>query len=798
MNILEYIKNNVTFLDGGMGTMLQSVPGISDELPERLNISHPSLIEDIHKAYYDAGSNIVSTNTFGANPLKFNGEELKKIISRAVENAKSAREKSKNKGEKFIALDIGPLGKLLKPYGDLDFEDAVAAFSEVVKLGDKNGVDLIFIETMNDSYETKAALLAAKESSSLPVFVSNAYGADGKLMTGASPEAMVAMLEGMGADAIGVNCSLGPDKLAPIAEKYLERASVPVLLKPNAGLPMIKDGKTVYDITPEDFAMTVASLVGRGVRLAGGCCGTTPEHISYLTNNCKNITPCPIEEKDICCVSSYTHAVDIGKVPILIGERINPTGKKRFKQALLENDINYILEEGIKQKELGVHILDVNVGLPETDECEMLISAVKELQAIIELPLQIDTANPTAMEKALRLYNGKAMINSVNGKKDSMDAIFPLAKKYGGTVICLTLDENGIPSTAEGRFAIAEKIYNEAKKYGIEKKDLIFDTLAMAISADPTAAEATLGALKLLHENGFRTSLGISNVSFGLPSRDAINSIFFSEALCCGLSAAIMNPYSAEMMRTYHAHKALRGMDENFADYIAFSEKYITTTSTATEKVKEETQNTATLKAAIIKGLADKAGALTLEELKQHNPMDIVSDEIIPALDIVGKGFEEKKVYLPQLLMSAEAAKASFEQINKKIIDLGGEKKKVRSPFVIATVRGDIHDIGKNIVRLLLENYGFDVTDMGKDVPPEDIAQKVKELSAPMVGLSALMTTTVPAMEETIKLIRKTSPETKIIVGGAVLTEEYAKMIGADYYAPDAMATVRFAEEIDS
>ncbi len=798
MNILEYIKSNVTFLDGGMGTMLQRAIYDTSELPERLNISRPDLIENIHRAYFDAGSNIISTNTFGANPLKFDGKELEGIISAAVRNAKAARESTKNNGEKFIALDIGPLGRLLKPYGDLDFEDAVSAFSETVRLGVKNGVDLIFIETMNDSYETKAALLAAKECSSLPVFVSNAYGEDEKLMTGASPEAMVAMLEGMGADAIGVNCSLGPEKLTPIMEKYLERASIPVLMKPNAGMPLIKDGKTVYDIPPYEFAETVALLVKKGVRLAGGCCGTTPEHIAALTSKCRDITPKAIKEKNICCVSSYTHAVDIGKEPILIGERINPTGKKRFKQALLENDINYILEEGIKQKELGVHILDVNVGLPEIDECEMLINAVKELQAIIELPLQIDTANFNAMENALRRYNGKAMINSVNGKKESMDAILPLAKKYGGVIICLTLDENGIPSTAEGRFAIAEKIYDEAKKYGIGKKDLIFDTLAMAISADPMAADATLGALRLLHENGFRTSLGISNVSFGLPSRDAINSIFFSEALCCGLSAAIMNPYSIEMMRTYYVHKALHGMDENFTDYISFSEKYITTTAAATEGTKTKEKAPAPLQDAIIEGLSKKAGDLTAAMLETREPLEIVSEEIIPALDTVGKGFEKKKVYLPQLLMSAEAAKAAFEQVNKRLISDAGGKKNVRSPFVIATVHGDIHDIGKNIVRLLLENYGFDVTDMGKDVPAELIAEKVKELSAPMVGLSALMTTTVPAMEETIKLIRKTSPNTKIIVGGAVLTKEYAKMIGADHYAADAMAAVRIAEEIES
>ncbi|MBQ8005037.1 MAG: homocysteine S-methyltransferase family protein, partial [Clostridia bacterium] len=622
MKVLDYIRSNITYLDGGMGTMLQASGLPAGELPERLNISSPDLIRDIHRAYFDAGSNIVCTNTFGANPLKFSPDELEKIISAAVQNVRLASESSASDSEKFAALDIGPLGKLLKPYGDLDFEEAVQAFSTVVRLGAKHGADLIFIETMNDSYETKAALLAAKESCSLPVFVSNAYGEDGKLMTGASPEAMIAMLEGMGADAIGVNCSFGPDKLEATVRKYIERASVPVLLKPNAGLPRSERGRTVYDITPNDFAEKVAELVRDGVSLAGGCCGTTPEHIKAVVQKTKEIKSHNIGKKDICCVSSYTHAVDFGTAPILIGERINPTGKKRFKQALLENDIGYILEEGFGQKERGVHILDVNVGLPEICESEMLSTAVSSIQSVIDLPLQIDTADPQAMEKALRIYNGKAMINSVSGKEESMREVFPIAKKYGGAVVALTLDDDGIPKSAEGRYAIAERIAMVAAEYGIEKQDLIFDPLAMAVSADPLAAEVTLKSVALLHENGFRTSLGISNVSFGLPKRDAVNSVFFATALDRGLSAAIMNPYSNEMMKVYYAHKALHGLDENFSDYIDFSEKYEMTVSSSAPAVKSE-KEAETLKEAVIKGLADKAKELTVAMLTEREPLSI-------------------------------------------------------------------------------------------------------------------------------------------------------------------------------
>lgn len=795
MSFKEFLKENLVLLDGGMGTLLQAKGLKAGEHPEKWNISHPEVITEIHKSYFDAGSNVVSTNTFGANILKFSPDELEEIILKAIENAKSARDSGSLEKEKFIALDIGPSGKLLKPLGDLDFEDAVEVFAKTVRLGVKYGVDLILIETMNDSLETKAALLAAKENSTLPVIVTNAYGEDGKLMTGASPAAMVALLEGMGADAVGANCSLGPRQLRGVAEELLKNASVPVVLKPNAGLPKVENGKTVFDITAAEFADEVADLVKKGLRVAGGCCGTTPEYIEKLKEKTAGLSPLPVEDKGLTVVSSYTHAVEFGKTPILIGERINPTGKKRFKQALLENDIDYILNEGVNQQEKGVHILDVNVGLPDIDEKEMLTTAVYELQAVTDLPLQVDTADAAAMEAALRRYNGKAMINSVNGKKESMEAIFPLVKKYGGIVVALTLDEKGIPDTAEGRFLIAKKILKTATYYGIDKKDIVFDTLAMTISADKNSAKVTLEALKRIkNELGCHTSLGVSNVSFGLPVRDAVNGVFFAMALENGLSAAIMNPYSADMMKTYYAFKALAGLDENCAEYISASESFATSSvvsPTASGKSSEEFSSE--LQKAIIKGFKERAGEITKELIKTADPLDIVNSEVIPALNKVGEGFEKNKIYLPQLLISAEAAKSAFEVIKASI---GDKKSETKGDFIIATVKGDIHDIGKNIVKLLLENYGFNVTDLGKDVPPEKIVEKVLELKAPLVGLSALMTTTVPAMEETIRQLKEKAPFCKTVVGGAVLTKEYAEKIGADKYAKDALETVRYAEEV--
>ncbi len=793
MNVLEYLKDHVLLMDGGMGTLLQAKGLQPGEMPERWNLSHPDVIEEIHRAYYAAGSHVVSTNTFGANCLKFDDAELEQIICAGVRLARNARDKEENGSPRFVALDMGPTGKMLKPFGDLGFEEAVSVFAKTVRLGVQAGVDLILIETMNDSLETKAAVLAAKENCDLPVFVSNAYGADGKLMTGADPAAMAAMLEGLQADVLGCNCSLGPRQLRAVVEELLENASVPVMVQPNAGLPRVESGKTVFDVTMDEFAGEMAALVDKGVRVIGGCCGTTPAYIARVKDAVNGKKPVPVTDKNKTVVSSYSHVVEFGKAPVLIGERINPTGKKRFQQALREGDMAYILNEGVQQQEKGVHVLDVNVGLPDIDEKSMLKNAVQELQAVLDLPLQIDSADAGAMEAALRCYNGKAMINSVSGKEESMKAVFPLAKKYGGVVVALTLDENGIPATAEGRVRIAEKILKTAEEYGIEKKNIVFDTLAMTISADHTAGVATLRALKEIREKlGCHTSLGVSNVSFGLPCRDALNGVFFALALENGLSAAIMNPHSGEMMKTYHTYLALKGMDENCFGYITAAESF-GTVQTGGPAAKQEEASGSDLQRAVMKGMKDQAAAATRSLLEKTPGLEVVNHEIIPALDKVGEGFEQKKVYLPQLLMSAEAAKAAFEVIKES---LDTEQTAEKGPVVLATVKGDIHDIGKNIVKLLLENYGFRVIDLGKDVLPERVLEAVIVHHAPLAGLSALMTTTVPAMEETIRLLKEKAPFCKTLVGGAVLTQEYADKIGAHHYCKDAMEGVRYAESV--
>jgi len=807
MDIREYMKDHILYIDGGMGTMLQSRGLEPGELPETWNILRPDDIVDIHRLYFNAGADVGTTNTFGANSFKFNDEELKATITAAVGHVRRGMQLSDNPTRPmFVGLDIGPIGKLLRPYGTLDFEDAVTTYAKIVRYGADAGADIVIIETMNDSYDTKAALLAAKENCDLPVFVSNAYGEDGKLMTGASPAAMIAMLEGMHADAIGVNCSLGPKQLKSIVEEYLKLSSLPVLVQPNAGLPRVENGKTIFDVDADEFSSDMKEFIDMGVRVAGGCCGTTPEYINATINKSgRSADSAGVTDKNVTMVSSYTHAVIFDKAPVLIGERINPTGKKKFKEALRAADMDYILSEGLRQQERGVHILDVNVGLPEIDEPAMLERVTCELQAIINLPLQIDTTDVVAMERALRRYNGKAMINSVNGKEEVMETVFPLVAKYGGLCVALTLDEDGIPAAAQDRVRIAEKIIKRAAEYGIAKKDLIFDTLAMAISADQNAAEATLTSLnRIKHELKCHTSLGVSNISFGLPMRETVTSTFFALALENGLSGAIMNPFSDDMMKVFYAFKALRSLDENCTDYIEFASNFTPTSpvmaspgstaagTPATSAPKSDAE-LSPLKRAIVKGLKEQAGALTAQLIEQGaEPLSLVEEEIIPALDIVGAGFEKKTMFLPQLLMSAESSQLAFEQIKKAMKDRPGESIN-RGKFVIATVKGDIHDIGKNIVKLLLENYGFEVTDLGRDVPARTVVDTVVKENAPLVGLSALMTTTVPAMEETIKLLREEAPFAKICVGGAVLTQEYADMIGADFYGKDAMATVRFA-----
>ena len=796
MDFRTFLNKNIVRLDGGMGTLLQQQGLTPGQRPEEWNLTHPDAVTTIHRAYYEAGSHVVSTNTFGVNGLTYDPAALDAVVAAAVANARAAQSTAAVDHPTYVALDIGPTGRLLAPLGDLDFEEAVAAFAATVRAGVKYGVDLILIETMNDSYETKAALLAAKENSTLPVLVSNAYGEDGKLMTGATPAAMVALAEGLGADAIGANCSLGPQQLRGVVEELVHTASVPVLLKPNAGLPRVEEGRTVYDVSPAAFAAAMAPMVQAGVRVVGGCCGTTPAYIAALTTAVSHLSPVPLTDKGRTVVSSYTHAVTFGADSLLIGERINPTGKKRFKQALLEGDTEYILEEGIRQHQAGAHILDVNVGLPGIDETAVLTHTVCRLQEVCDLPLQIDTADPAAMESALRRYNGKALVNSVNGKVESMAAVFPLVKKYGGVVIALTLDEAGIPATAAERVAIAHRILDTAAAYGIAKKDVVFDTLAMTVSADPHAAKETLSALRQIRrEMGCHTSLGVSNVSFGLPNREAVNSTFFALALENGLSAAIMNPHSAGMMQTYYTYRALKGLDPNCADYIRVADTFAATVAQA-KSTPTALQGTP-LQQAIMQGRREQAAALTDAMLGSTDPLAVVDTEIIPALNRVGEGFENKTVFLPQLLMAAEAAAAAAERIKAAMSNRqNGEQPAARGVFVLATVHGDIHDIGKNIVKLLLENYGFEVVDLGRDVPPETVVQTVVDRHAPVVGLSALMTTTVPAMEETIRRLRVSAPWCKVVVGGAVLTPEYAARIGADAYGKDAMEAVRYAQSI--
>lgn len=795
MDIREELGRRIIFFDGGLGSLLQERGLKPGELPETWNLTRPEVLYDIHRAYLDAGADIILANTFGANGFKY--DNLEEIVTAAVVNAKKAVADSGRKA--YVALDMGPTGKLLKPMGTLDFEECVSIYADVVRYGAKAGADLILIETMSDTYELKAAVLAAKENSNLPVVATVVFDEHHKMLTGATPEVVVALLEGLRVDAIGMNCGLGPKQMKPIFETMARYASIPLVITPNAGLPRSENGKTVYDVGPEEFAEDMEEIINMGAWMAGGCCGTTPAHIKALTERCSGITPKPLTDKDYTIVTSYSTAVELGGRPVIIGERINPTGKSKFKQALRDNNMEYILEEGVKQADSGAHILDVNVGLPEIDEPAMMRRTVYELQSVLPLPLQIDTTDPVAMEQAMRIYNGKPMINSVNGKEEIMHQIFPLVQKYGGTVVGLALDEAGIPDTAEGRLAVAKKIYDTAAQYGIKPKDIVIDALTMTMSTDNNSANITLDTVREIKAHGGRTVLGVSNISFGLPQREVINSGFFLMAMQAGLSAGIINPNARAMIQAYDTYCVLGGFDSQCMSYI---EKYavaeptpVAQTVTSVKQAGKAVTGNLSLTDCIVKGLKEQAYKATKDELGIKDTMEIINGELVPALDIVGKGFEKGTVFLPQLLMSAEAAKAGFEAIKEYVSSQGTNQEK-KATIVIATVKGDIHDIGKNIVKVLLENYGYDVIDLGKDVPPETVVDKVIETHAPLVGLSALMTTTVVSMEETIKKLHESAPWCKIMVGGAVLTQEYADMIGADFYGKDAMQSVYYAEEL--
>ena len=796
---MERLGKEWLFCDGGTGTILQSRGLKGGELPETWNLIRPEDIIDLHCGYLRAGCDIFNTNTFGANALKF-PENLEEIVTAAVELAKEARRRT-GREDAYVALDIGPTGKLLEPLGDLPFEKAVELFAQVVRCGSRAGADLVLIETMSDSYEAKAAVLAAKENCDLPVCITVTFDDKGKLLTGGTVDSTVALLEGLHVDALGVNCGMGPEQMIPIVERLTQVCSLPIIVNPNAGLPRTEGGRTVFNVGPEEFAGWMEKIAGMGVHVVGGCCGTTPDHIRMTAERVRDLPFRAPVRKHRTVVSSFSQCVQIGDKPVIIGERINPTGKKKFKQALRDGDIEYILREGLRQEDSGAHILDVNVGLPEIDEPAMMTQVVQRLQSVLALPLQIDTTDPEALERGMRIYNGKPMVNSVNGKKESIETVFPLVRKYGGVLVALVLDEDGIPSDAEGRIRIARRIYEAADRYGVPREDIVIDGLAMTISSDNRSAVVTLQTLRRVREELHgHTILGVSNISFGLPRRALINSYFLAMALQSGLSAAIMNPGNEEMMEAYRAYCALAGLDPQCMDFIeayaGTKDRSPSVSPAASESIKgkaAETGSEMSLKESVLRGMTQSAALAAQKALADTEVLDLINLELIPALDQVGKGFEKGTIFLPQLLMSAEAAKAAFDVLKES---LKGESQEVKGRIILATVKGDIHDIGKNIVKVMLENYGYEVLDLGKDVPPEVIVDTALREEIRLVGLSALMTTTVVSMEETIRLLHEKKPDTKVVVGGAVMTQEYADAIHADCYAKDAMATVHYAEEV--
>ena len=760
--------------------------------PTDWNVENPAAVAGVHRAYAEAGADIVLANTFGANRLKYHGAySLDELISSAISLAKSSGAR--------VALDIGPTGRLLKPAGDLDFGAAYDAFAEMVRLGVAAGADLVFVETMGDTRELKAAVLAAKLNSTLPVYASVALDESGKLLTGASVECVATLLESLGVDAYGFNCGLGPDKMLPFVERLAKVSTKPIIVKANAGMPKIVDGKTVFTVGPDEFASYAAKLVEAGASIVGGCCGTTPAHIKAVVSLCPGglgeaqaLAPQPRT-----VVSSGTTVVELkSHGGLIVGERINPTGKKLLKEAYLRGDTAYVLREAVKQTDAGAEILDVNCGVPGIDEAATLERTVETVQSVVTCPIQIDTADPVALERALKCVNGKPLVNSVNGKRESMDAVFPLVRKYGGALVALCLDESGIPDTSDGRIAIARRILEEGAKYGFKKEDFAFDALTLAVSADPKAAIVTIETVRRLTEElGVNTILGVSNVSFGLPNRPALNNAMYTLCVRAGLSAAIANPALVHECDDAAAFDVLLGRDKNCERWIAANVENAASKSVAAAPQAGAAE---ALGAAIRRGLRDDAAKSAGEMLAGGaSPMEVIEKGIVPALEQIGVAFEKGTAFLPQLLMAADAAGDAFAVVRKSLgsSSRGGSGDGAR-PIVIATVKGDIHDIGKNNVRALLENYGFDVIDLGRDVAPETIVERARMTNAGMVGLSALMTTTVGAMAETIRELKAAGLDAKTFVGGAVVTQEYADSIGADFYAKDAMQSVRIAERV--
>ncbi|MBR3247310.1 MAG: homocysteine S-methyltransferase family protein [Clostridiales bacterium] len=796
MGLRERLGKEWLFCDGGTGSILQGMGLKGGELPELWNLTRPGDIKALNKGYFDVGSNIVNTNTFGANRFKF--DNVPEIVTAAVRLCQEARKEAGREDDAYVAIDVGPTGKLLEPMGDLAFNEAVSVFAEIIKAGYEAGGDLVLIETMSDSYEAKAAVIAAHEVCDLPVIVTMVYDEQGKLLTGGNVEGTVAMLEGLKVDAIGINCGFGPKQMLPIAERLVKCCSLPIVVNPNAGLPRTENGATVYDVDPEDFSEVMEQIAKLGVHVMGGCCGTTPAHIKAMIGKVKVLPFTAPFEKNDTYVTSFADCVKIGIKPVIVGERINPTGKKKLQQALRDNNIDYILTEALKQEEAGADVLDVNVGLPEIDEPSMMESVILKIQSVTNLPLQIDTTNIEALERGMRIYNGKPMINSVNGKEENIKAVMPLVAKYGGVLVALPLDEDGIPEDSDGRIAIAKRIYEAADRYGIPRKDIVIDGLAMTISSDHRSAIATLDTVRRVRDEfSGHSILGVSNISFGLPARELVNSHFLTMAMQNGLSCAIINPCNGPMMASYRSFNALMDLDPNLSEYISAYKDYVAGTAASSSGSKTSAASSGTvlsLAEAIERGVTGRASEAMKEALASgRDSLEIIDSELIPALDRVGKSFEAGTVFLPQLLMSADAAKAAFAVVKEAMAD---KPRVTKGQVILATVKGDIHDIGKNIVKVMLENYGYDVIDLGKDVPPEVIVDCAIENNIRVVGLSALMTTTVASMEETIGQLRKRKPDTKVVVGGAVMTPEYADKIGADAYAKDAMATVRYCDSV--
>lgn len=780
MDVREWLKDNLLIFDGGMGTMLQKRGLAPGAIPELLNITNPDTVTDIHREYVQAGADVISANTFQAHELKLDGNNVEEIVTAGINCAR-------NSGARFVALDVGPVGQLLEPLGSISFDRAYEVFRRQMIAGEKAGADLIIIETISDPYEAKAAILAAKENTSLPVMCTMTFQEDGRTFLGCDPVTATITLQGLGVDALGVNCSLGPEKLAPVVDAMLKYSRVPVIVQANAGLPTYNDGEAVYEMTPEFYAEKAAEMVQKGVRVVGGCCGTTPEHIRKLKENIAGIKPQPISPVAVSACTSGSCTVILDGASTEIGERLNPTGKKKLQAALRSGDMGYIINEALDQVKAGAQILDVNVGLPELDEPAVMADVIRELQGVITVPLQIDSSHAGAIESGLRVYNGKPIINSVNGKRESMEQIFPLAKKYGALIVGLTLDETGIPPTAQGRLEIARRIMDTAASYGILKEDIIIDCLVLTASAQQSQVKETLAAIKLVKaELGLKTVLGVSNVSFGLPNREVINAGFLACALGAGLDAAILNPLAPRYREILSVYRVLNDEDKNAEAFIAGY-----TDDSPKPVVKEK--SALSLREIIEEGRKDESAAAVKEMLKSLPPLHIIDNEFIPALETVGKDFESGKIFLPQLMQSAQAVQNGFAVI-KEHMEASGEQPQEKGRILMATVQGDIHDIGKNIVSMILESYGYKIIDLGKDVPIETVVDAIRQHNIHLAGLSALMTTTVKSMKDTIAAVHVAGLDCEFFVGGAVLNNEYADYVGAEYYARDAMESVNIAK----